>query len=230
MVRVRDDALRATMLALLARDPPQLARQYYTKCMKYVLLWLALNTRLNAVARTVLSWLHIDHQKLGVAAVRSFAGKPLITALRHRPCAALEGAVRRRRTTGVADESMQCVATLRFSSLSGVVVPGVQCSFLHFWLYPILVDPSLRTVTVAALRAAGIDAASDSTQLCSLGGASAVATTIAAGVIYLPVHRLCSCDNIAHIATVLERCGGGARCGGGGGEASEGDEEGSEGD
>ena len=205
VVRVRDDALRTAMLALLARDPVQPTLPYVSKFLKYMVLWVVLNTRLNAAARSVLTWLQVDFQTPVVAQLRGFAGKQLITALRHRPCGALEGAVRRRRTTGVGHESLQRVATFRFASVRGVVVPGLECASSRFWLYPILVDPARRDKVVATLNAEGIHAASDSTQLCSLGGPKAVATMVAASVVYLPIHRLCSLNDIARVAAVLKR-------------------------
>ena len=206
VVRVKDDEVHSKMAKLLASDPSQPALEWWRKVLKYFVLWVLLNTRLNISMRAVAKWLGVDHQRWFVSQLRGFAGaEQLVRALRRRPCAALEGALRRRRSLGTFCQRQQRRATIRLVDVPGVTVPGLDCSkATYYWLYPVLVDPALRDTVVAGLRQGGIDAACDSTQLSSLGGPDAQATRILKGCIYLPIHRLCDDACIEKIATILE--------------------------
>jgi hypothetical protein len=173
LARVSDPALAARMAAIQRTWPIQPRRRYASR-LGLALFFLALQTPL---LYTLFSALCRLRRADGCAVVRGLTrsfrgldGAAYLRALRHRPCAPLCRAVRRRLATFTGRTARRLEARRRWGVevAASAFVPGAAHAAHSHWLIPVQVDDVERAQD--ALRAVGIDGSSPS-NLVSLGPA-----------------------------------------------------------
>ncbi len=157
-------------------------------------------------------WLHRIGHTLGVdietrlrGSVRGFAGEDLLRAIRRCPSAALLALLERRlrQNHGARLARRAAAAAALARELDGSVeVPGEAVVLHTYWVFPVL--SRAPGGTVAALRAAGIDASSRSS-LVALGevGSCPEAHDLLARIVYLPTVESLDANERREIAALL---------------------------
>ena len=192
LVTVGDAELLSSMRKEQDGWPPQRAAGYASKLVKAGALAVFNNPRRFAGLYRLCRWLGLDLDSMINTSTRSFAaGEALRARIRQRPSPALLAVLHRR--LGRVDQARLARRAamgeeLRASLPPAYLHPGDELLRRTHWLFPVLApDP---TALVAALRQAGIDVSTGTSNLVAVpaddGSVPKCAGRLMASIVYLP--------------------------------------------